>query len=60
YNVMAVGMETAALYTIAAKFRKRALTLLTVSDSIVTGEATSAEERQTTFKTMMEIALELA
>ena len=43
-------METAALYTIAAKFRKRALTLLTVSDSIVTHEATSAEERQSTFK----------
>ncbi len=60
YNVLAVEMETAALYTIAAKYRKHALTLLTVSDSIVTHAATSAEERQTTFKAMMEIALELA
>ncbi|MBN2874523.1 MAG: purine-nucleoside phosphorylase [Spirochaetales bacterium] len=60
YNVLAVEMETAALYTIAAKFRRHALTLLTVSDHIVTHEVTTAEERQTTFKTMMEIALELA
>jgi len=60
YNVLAVEMETAALYTIAAKYRKRALTLLTVSDSIVSHEATTAEERQTTFKAMMEVALELA
>jgi len=60
YNVLAVEMETAALYTIAAKYRRRALTLLTVSDSLVSHEATSAEERQSTFKTMMEIALELA
>ncbi len=60
YNVMAAEMETTALYTIAAKYRKHALTLLTVSDSIVTHEATTAEERQTTFKSMMEIALELA
>jgi purine-nucleoside phosphorylase len=60
YNVLAAEMETTALYTIAAKYRKHALTLLTVSDSIVTHEATTAEERQTTFKSMMEIALELA
>lgn len=60
YNVLATEMETTALYTIAAKYRKHALTLLTVSDSIVTHEATTAEERQTTFKSMMEIALELA
>ncbi len=60
YNVLAVEMETAALYTIAAKYRKRALTLLTVSDSIASHEATTAEERQSTFKAMMEIALELA
>ncbi|MBU0927028.1 MAG: purine-nucleoside phosphorylase [Spirochaetes bacterium] len=60
YNVLAAEMETAALYTIAAKYRKRALTLLTVSDSIVTHEETTPEERQNTFKSMMEIALELA
>ncbi|GAB1456312.1 MAG: purine-nucleoside phosphorylase [Spirochaetia bacterium] len=60
YNVLAVEMETTALYTIAAKYRKHALTLLTVSDSIVTGEMTTAEERQNTFQSMMKIALELA
>lgn len=60
YNVLAVEMETTALYTIAAKYRKHALTLLTVSDHIVTHEATTAEERQSTFKAMMEVALELA
>ncbi len=60
YNVLAVEMETSALYTIAAKYRAKALTLLTVSDSIVTHEETTAEERQNTFKAMMEIALELA
>jgi purine-nucleoside phosphorylase len=60
YNVLAVEMETAALYTIAAKYRRKALTLLTVSDHIITHEETTAEERQTTFKAMMEIALALA
>jgi purine-nucleoside phosphorylase len=60
YNVLAVEMETAALYTIAAKYRRKALTLLTVSDHIITHEETTAEERQNTFKSMMEIALELA
>lgn len=60
YNVLAVEMETSALYTIAAKYRARALTLLTVSDSIVSHEETSAEERQNTFTAMMEIALDLA
>ncbi len=53
-------METAALYTLAAKFKAKALSLLTVSDSIVNHEATTAEERQTSFKQMMEIALEIA
>lgn len=60
YGVLAVEMESTALYTIAAKHKRHALTLLTVSDSIVTGEATSAEERQLAFKGMMEIALGLA
>jgi len=60
YNVLAVEMETTALYTIAAKYRRKALTLLTVSDHIITHEETTAEERQNTFKSMMEIALELA
>lgn len=60
YGVLAVEMETAGLYTLAAKYGVRALTLLTVSDSLVTGEALSAEERQSSFTTMAELALDLA
>jgi purine-nucleoside phosphorylase len=60
YGVLAVEMESAALYTIAAKYGRHALCLLTVSDSIVTGEATTSEERQLTFKGMMQVALGLA
>ncbi|MGM8216770.1 purine-nucleoside phosphorylase [Bacillaceae bacterium W0354] len=58
YHVLAVEMETTALYTLAAKFGRKALSILTVSDHIITGEETTAEERQTTFSDMMEIALE--
>ncbi len=58
YGVLAVEMETTALYTIAAKFKAKALTILTVSDSLVTGENISAEDRQLSFTDMMEIALE--
>ena len=57
YGVLAVEMETAALYTLAAKHGARALTLCTASDSLVTGEETSAEERERTFSTMAELAL---
>lgn len=60
YGVLAVEMETAALYTIAAKFGRQALSVLTVSDHIMTGELTTAEERQTTFNEMVEIALDAA
>lgn len=60
YNVMAVEMETTALYTLAAKFDRRALSILTVSDHVITGEETTAEERQTSFHAMMELALETA
>lgn len=60
YGVLAVEMETTALYTLANKFQVRALTILTVSDHIFTGEETTAEERQTTFTDMMEVALETA
>ncbi|MFD0741413.1 purine-nucleoside phosphorylase [Phytohabitans flavus] len=60
YGVLAVEMESAALYTIAAKFKARALTVLTVSDHLKTGERTSAEERERTFAEMVEIALETA
>lgn len=58
YGVLAVEMESAALYTIAARFRARALTILTVSDQIKTGEHTSALEREQTFSQMVEIALD--
>ncbi len=59
-GVLAVEMESAALYSNAAYAGAHALCILTVSDSAVTGEATTAEERQTTFTNMMELALELA
>ncbi len=57
FGVLAVEMETAGLYTVAAKHGVKALTILTISDSLVTGEETTSEERQTTFKEMIEIAL---
>ena len=60
YGVLAVEMETAALYTLAAKFERQALSVLTVSDHILTGELTTAEERQTTFNDMIHVALEAA
>lgn len=60
FGVLCVEMETAQLYTTAAKFGVNALTILTISDSLVTGEATSAEERQLTFNDMIEVALESA
>ncbi|MFB4169273.1 purine-nucleoside phosphorylase [Virgibacillus sp. JSM 102003] len=60
YKVLAVEMETTALYTLAAKFNRQALSVLTVSDHILTGEETTSEERQTTFNEMMEIALDAA
>ncbi|MEH1124707.1 purine-nucleoside phosphorylase [Micromonospora sp. CPCC 206061] len=58
YGVLAVEMESAALYTIAARFKARALTILTVSDHIKTGEHTTAQEREQTFGQMVEIALD--
>lgn len=60
YGILAVEMETAALYTLAVKFKVNALSILTVSDSLVTREETTSEERQKTFSQMVEVALELA
>ncbi|GEO26981.1 purine nucleoside phosphorylase DeoD-type [Alicyclobacillus acidoterrestris] len=60
FGVLALEMESAALFTLAAQFDAKALSILTVSDHILTGEATTSEERQTTFHEMMEIALETA
>jgi len=58
YGIMGIDMEAAALYSIAAKYGVEALTILTVSDQIIRGEAASSEERQTGFSKMIEIALE--
>ncbi len=59
-GVMAVEMEAAALYMNAARANKNALAICTISDHILTGEQTTAEERQTTFTDMMILALETA
>lgn len=60
FGVLCVEMESAGLYTLAAKHNVNALSILTISDSLVTGEHTTSQERETTFKEMIEIALELA
>lgn len=57
YGVLCVEMETAALYTIAAKYRAKALAIFTISDSLVTHETSSPEERQNSFNDMVKIAL---
>ena len=59
-GVLCVEMESAALYLTAAHAGKKALCLLTISDHLYTGESLSAEERQTSFREMMEVALEIA
>jgi len=59
-NVLAVEMEAAALYMNAARASKKALAICTVSDSLVTGEALPAEEREKTFTQMIELALDVA
>lgn len=59
-GVMAVEMEAAALYMNAARLGKNALAICTISDHILTGEATTAEERQNSFTDMMKLALETA
>ena len=58
-GVMGVEMEAAALYMNASRSGNKALCICTVSDSLVTGEACSAEQRQTSFTNMMEIAFEI-
>ena len=60
FGILAVEMETAGIYWTAQRFGKRALSILTISDHIFTGEALSAQERQDSFHEMMEIALETA
>ncbi|WP_153505969.1 purine-nucleoside phosphorylase [Cumulibacter manganitolerans] len=58
YGVLAVEMEAAALYTLAAKYARKGLAIVTVSDHLITGEETSAQERQESFGDMVEMALE--
>ena len=53
-------METSALYTLAARFSARALSICTVVDNMVTGEETALSERQELFRPMVELALEVA
>jgi len=60
YGVLGVEMESAALYTLAAKHGVRALTVCTVSDNLATEEFTTSEERETSFTEMMTLALETA
>jgi purine-nucleoside phosphorylase len=60
FGILALEMETAGLYWTAQRLGKRALSILTISDHIFTGESLTAEERQDSFHEMMEIALETA
>ncbi|UCZ54433.1 purine-nucleoside phosphorylase [Bacillus shivajii] len=60
HQVLAVEMETSALYTIASRFGVNALSVLTVSDHLITGEETTSQERQETFNEMIEVALNAA
>lgn len=60
HGVLAIEMEASALYTLAAAHRRTALAVCTVSDHLVTGEHTSAQEREQTFDAMVEIALTAA
>ena len=58
YGVLAIDMEASALYTLAAKHGARALAICTVSDSLVTGEETTPQERERTFAAMVQLALD--
>jgi purine-nucleoside phosphorylase len=60
HGVLAVDMEASALYTLAAAYQRKALTICQVSDHIVTGEETTADEREQGFGAMVEIALAAA
>jgi purine-nucleoside phosphorylase len=60
HGVVAVEMEASALYTLAASYGRRALAICTVSDHLVTGEETTAAEREQTFGAMVELALTAA
>ena len=59
-GVLAIEMEAAGLYMTAARWSGNALCICTISDHLLTGECLSADERQTSFRQMMEVALETA
>lgn len=59
FGVLCVEMETAGLYTVAAKYNVNALSILTISDSLVSGDRMSADDRETSFHDMIKIALNL-
>src|SRR5262245_65182558 len=59
YGAIAIDMETSALYTIAARFSARALSICTVVDNMITGEEIEPSERQEVFRPMAELALEI-
>jgi purine-nucleoside phosphorylase len=58
HGILAVEMEAAELYNLAARFGRKALAIMTVSDHLLTGDAVPADERQSSFGEMVEIALE--
>lgn len=58
YGILAVEMEAAGLYALAAQHNREALSILTISDHLLTGEETTSQEREQTFRSMMELALE--
>ncbi len=60
HGILAVEMETAELYNLALRYKRRALSILTISDHLQTGKALSSKDRETSFSDMVEIALEAA
>ena len=60
HGVIGVEMESAALYTLAARFGARALTVCTMTDCLITKEEISAQDRQTSLKDMVALALDVA
>lgn len=58
YDILGIEMESAELFTLAAEWRRKAMAIMTVSDHILLGGSTTAEERQTTFTNMITLALE--
>jgi purine-nucleoside phosphorylase len=60
HGVLCVEMEAAELYTLAARYNRRALAILTISDHLLTHEALPADQRETSFGAMVEVALQAA